>query len=107
MGSARAEERLVKISQRARYRMCGKIFTQPFPLRRRSVAPANINALAVQHHHVPASEFVAVVASCSITRRRSKILEIVRRSFGVEFMVARRRTSTIFHAPPSLVVTRK
>src|SRR3984893_442736 len=104
MRAAGAEQRLVKVSQRACRRVRGKIRTKPFLFRGACFAADGILALAIQHNDVPRAEFVAVVAGLGVAGSGAKILEVRCGARGMKLMIASRRTRAGFHPAPSLVV---
>src|SRR5580765_1748365 len=101
---AGTEQGFMKIGQRASDRMGGKIFAEPFALRRGGVAASSFDTFAVEDNDVPSTKFVAVVALVGFAGSGAKILEIVGGAGGVKFMIAGGGASAVFDAAPSLVV---
>ena len=77
MFSARAEQTLVKVRERASLRMTCQIGPQPLLFTGACVATADFDALAVQRDDVPDAKVITVEAILGVTGCLAKIVEIV------------------------------
>ena len=94
--TGRGVERMVVVGERALVRVGGEIGLQPCVLRR----PAGGGDVAVQHHHVPRAQLVAVVALAGFARGRAEVGEVPGGARGVVVVIARRRPGARLVAAP-------
>src|SRR5579863_985586 len=98
--SARTEQRLVKICQRAGHVVLRQILPEPLPLRGRRITASNLTALAVQNNDVPRTQIVTVIALLRVASGGAEIARICRGSIAVVLMVSGRGARAILEAAP-------
>src|SRR5262249_53873062 len=104
VSAAGTEERLMKISKRARDGMGKKVSAEPFFLARTGFAAADFGALAIENDDVPGAEIVAVITVVRIAGGCAKVLEIISCAFLMKFVIARSGACAILYAAPGFVV---
>ena len=73
---ARAKERLMPIGHRAFGWVRAKIVAQPSLFGRAPIAAAELPAVGIERHHVPATELVAVVAEAALARELENLIKL-------------------------------
>src|SRR3990170_8271044 len=81
----------------------GQVRTQPLLLWRANAA-TDEGAVAIEHHNMPATQVVAVVALSGLTSGRSEVVEVAGRPGSVVVMVASRRRRPCLMAAPGRVI---
>ena len=101
----RVEEGMVPVRDGAPRRMGGEVGAQPLLLGRPG-SHGDRRAAAVQYHHVPGAEVVAVITLRRIAGRGAEVAEVPRRAGGLVVAVARRRLRARLVPAPARHVAR-